>query len=234
VKTRRNGKQCPKCGGLGFLRVNVPPGDPDFGKVIPCDCRAEEVKEQRIRRLCEISGMMEAELSLTLDKVIDRPDTARMARAAREFVDDPFGFLTVWGGVGNGKTLVLQATVNELREKQGMVGAYVTFKDLIDFVRGGFDDDAFGERQRYDFLKNIPCLAIDEIDKARMTAYSAEFRSAFLDYRYRLAWNGRAVTLFAMNCDPSEMPPPVYDRLRDGRFVIVRNRDASLRPALTR
>lgn len=219
---------------MGYVRLDVPRDHPDFGKLIPCECRREDFKERRIKRLCQISGMMEEELALTLDQIIDRKDTARMADAAREFVADPFGFFTVYGGVGNGKTLILQATVNELREKQGLVGAYVTFKDLIDFVRAGFDDDAFGERARYDFLKDVDCLAIDEIDKARMTAYSAEFRSAFLDYRYRLAWNGRAVTLFAMNCNPADMPPPIYDRLRDGRFVIVHNNDASLRPALTR
>lgn len=178
--------------------------------------------------------MLPEELAFTLEQVIRRPDTAQMVDAARAFIADPFGFFTVWGGVGNGKTLVLQAMVNELREEQGLVGAYVTFKDLIDYVRGGFDDDEFGERARYDFLQDVPVLAIDEVDKARMTEYAAEFRAAFLDRRYRLGWSGEAVTLMAMNCDPRSMPTDIYDRLRDGRFVIVQNRDSSLRPAMRR
>lgn len=184
-------------------------------------------------RLLQISGLLEPELALTLDDVqAVGGDTAAMEQAARAFLREPFGFLTLWGGVGNGKTLILQAVVNELRENHAMEGVYITFKDLIDFVRAGFDHPDFPERERYDYLRDVPVLAIDEIDKARMTAYAEEFRTAFFDYRYRLAWTGTAVTLFAMNCRPRELPPHIYDRLRDGRFHIISNHDDSMRPAM--
>lgn len=157
-----------------------------------------------------------------------------MLRAARKFVTQPHGFLTIWGGVGNGKTLVLQAIVNEMREKRGVEGAYVTFYTLINYIRAGFDNaDGEGtEQQRFKFLRSVPLLAIDEVDKVRMTEYADEFRTAFLDDRYRAAWAGKAHTVFAMNCDPMTLPHHIRDRLRDGRFKIVRNDDKSMRPAM--
>jgi len=232
----RQADACQVCTGVGWLRNDAQPGEPGFGDLVPCACIAGEIGARRLARLIRISGMLESELALTLDGVRGRDAIAQAMTEARRVVADPYGFLTLWGGVGNGKTLILQAVVNELRQRVGLEGAYVRFKDLLDYIRAGFDDhDGEGsERQRYQFLRTVPVLAIDEVDKARMTAYSYEFRSAFLDDRYRLAVAGEAVTLFALNADPREMPPDIYDRLRDGRFVICRIEASSMRPAMRR
>ncbi len=167
-----------------------------------------------------------------LDDIILRgADTQVMLAQAREFVERPSGFLTLWGGWGNGKTLILQAVVNELRAG-GMTAAYVTFKDLIDWVSAGFDDveDQGTESQRFTYVRDAQVLAVDEVDKIRLTEYRQEFRTAFFDWRYRSAIEGDAHTLFAMNCNPMELPGDIYDRLR--QFEITCNNDPSMRPAL--
>lgn len=187
-----------------------------------------------MRRLESISGLLRSELSISLATLMQRRDTRRMIEAAQSFVEDPYGFLTVWGGVGNGKTLILQGIINDLREGLRLEGAYIVFADLLDFIRAGFNDEDFNAHDRYKFLKDVPVLAIDEIDKARMTEYADEFRFKFFDYRYRLAIDGQAATVFAMNCNPEELPMHVYDRLRDGRFAIVQNQDPSVRPNMVR
>jgi DNA replication protein DnaC len=177
------------------------------------------------------------ELALSLDDVIGRDgDTRAMIDSVRQAMDWPGGFWTVWGGVGNGKTLILMAVINELRESRGLVGAYVRFKDLLDYIRAGFDDvtGEGSERQRYEFLRGVDVLAVDEVDKVRLTEYTWEFRTAFFDDRYRMAITGRALTLFAMNSDPAELPDDIYDRMRDGRFTIHHNSDTSFRPAMVR
>jgi DNA replication protein DnaC len=201
----------------------------------PCSCN-EEVRAIRQRKLQQITGMTEAELDLRLPDLHGRnEDTQAMKDAAAEIVEDPYGILTVWGGAGNGKTLALQAIVNELRERYEMEGAYVLFSDLIDWVRAGFDDESEEtERQRYEFIRSVPALAVDEVEKTRLTDYSDEFRFKFLDHRYRLATSGDAVTVLAMNCDPKELPYHIYSRLNDGRFQIVENQDSDVRPHLTR
>ncbi|MCP4540735.1 MAG: AAA family ATPase [Chloroflexi bacterium] len=171
--------------------------------------------------------------TLPVEALIKRQDTVAMLELALRFVEQPWGFLTLHGTYGNAKTLILQAVVNEFRERRGVTGVYVKMRDLLNYVRAGYapgaQEDALA---RYERLKAVPVLAIDEIDAAKMTDFAYEFRAAFLDDRYRLAVACRAHTLFAMNGEPSELPGDLYDRMRDGRFVVFHNRDASMRPVM--
>jgi len=228
---------CPQCNGLGVLRANVPVGHDGFGKLEPCPCQSEGIERRRFERLVRISGLLPGELALRFGDVVARGegDTAEMLKLARAFVAEPWGLVVFWGGYGNGKTLILQAIVNEFRHQRGIWGTYVRLKDLIDHVRAGNAPDAQGDaRERYEELKACPVLAIDECDGVRMTDYAKELWHAFLDDRYRLALERKAHTVLAMNCDPATLPGDIWDRLRDGRFVIHHNRDASLRPAMAR
>jgi DNA replication protein DnaC len=221
---------CDDCGGVGWLRVDAQPGEPGFGDLVPCQCN-EAVWEARRAKLRRITGMTDYELNIRLGDLIERAeDTAAMKAAARQMIERPSGMLTIWGGPGNGKTIALLAIVNELRERRGVEVAYLRFPDLVDWLRDGFNDDT--ERDRYEFVRNVPVLALDEVDKARMTEYADEFRFRFLDDRYRLALAKQAVTVLAMNCDPQDLPYHIYSRLNDGRFDIVHNTDSDFRPVM--
>ena len=227
--------ECPDCKDLGCVRFNLRLDHPDFGKLFPCHCQAWSAEERGLAKLVAMSRLSKQELSRTLDALRDvGGDTAIMKQKARAFVADPYGWFTLWGSVGNGKTLTLQAMVNELRTRRGMAGVYITMKDLLDYLRAGFEDGGFTERQRYEHLRTVPVLAIDEVDKVRLTDYARELRSAFFDDRYRLGKAGETFTLFAMNRPPSELPSHLYDRMRDGRFQIVSNHDTSMRPVMER
>ena len=228
---------CPVCHGLGWVRHNVPAGYPDFGQLFPCDCRSEEIERKRFERLLDISGMLPEELEVRFGDVIRRNDggkgTAEMLNLARAFVTEPRGMLTIWGRYGNGKTLILQAIVNEFRHQRGVWGTYVRLKDLIDYIRAGNAPGALDDaRERYERLRAVEILAIDECDGPRMTDYAEEFRRAFLDDRYRLGLAREAHTVLAMNCDPATLPGDIWDRLRDGRFTVHHNPDESIRPAM--
>lgn len=234
---------CPHCRGLQWVRVDAQPGESGFGDLVPCECASGEFDARRLRRLLEFSGMTRAELDLRLDDLVARGEcTPRLVARARRFVERPWGFFAVWGGYGNGKTLVLQAVLNELREGRGWAGAYAKMAALVDYLRAGFADGASSdERARFEELRDAQVLAIDEMDGARMTEYAFEVRSRLIDERYRLALAGEAHTLFAMNRDPADgwLAGDIFDRLRDGRFrpdagseVIFCNADASMRPAL--
>ena len=105
--------------------------------------------------------------------------------------------------------------------------------DLLEYIRAGNSKTAtLPARDRYQHLKALPVLAIDECDGPRLTEYAEEFRRAFFDDRYRLAITSRAHTILALNTDPATLPGDLYDRLRDGRFAIHHNTDPSMRPAL--
>lgn len=229
---------CPACAGIGWVRHNAQPGQPDFGQLFPCDCQHEAIEQRRFERLLKISGLSADELEMRFADVIYRSDeegagTAEMLKLARAFVNEPRGIFIVWGGYGNGKTLILQAIVNEFRRQHGVWGTYVRLKDLIDHIRAGNAPDALSDtRERYEYLRDVPILSIDECDKARMTDYAEEFWRAFLDDRYRLGLAREAHTVLAMNCDPATLPGDIWDRLMDGRFTRHHNADSSMRPAM--
>src|SRR5574339_270137 len=48
---------CPHCGGIGFLRLDVPVGHEKFGRLEPCVCRANEIAENARQRLYEMSNL---------------------------------------------------------------------------------------------------------------------------------------------------------------------------------
>jgi DNA replication protein DnaC len=226
---------CPLCRGELYVLVVDNIGYPGHVTAKPCpDPHGVHCRVQA-SRLAAVSGLLPEEMGLRLSDLSAYGATGQMVALAQRFVEKPWGFLTLWGGYGNGKTLVLQAIINEFRLRHRVIGAYVRLADLLDYVRAGYDRDADADaRERYERFKTLPVLAIDECDGPRLTAFAEEFRRSFLDDRYRLAVARRAHTVFAMNCDPATLPGDLYDRLRDGRFVIFHNTDPSMRPAARR
>ena len=202
-------------------------------------------------RLAAASGLLPSELTTTLDDVAPNgPDTALMVRMARQFLNEPWGIWSIWGSYGNAKTMVLQALVNHFRGL-GHLAVYMRFTDLLDYVRAGYKPDAPDDaRERYARIVAAKLLAIDEVDKPRLTEFAVEFQTTFLDDRWRYGVERdpaiRRHTLLALNHDPAGLPGHLYDRLRDNRFGcyldvdgadvwypgITRNMDESMRPAM--
>ena len=50
-------EECPRCGGRGWLRANVPIGDPSFGKAVPCSCQAQATEAEQLARLQRYSNL---------------------------------------------------------------------------------------------------------------------------------------------------------------------------------
>jgi DNA replication protein DnaC len=244
--------ECPDCKGKGFVRVDVPLGHELFGKALRCTNPAHE--PQWKARLAARSGLNPEDLSVRLADIGEvhhhdgEVSNRAMLEASRAFVADPFGFLYVWGDWGNAKSEALIAIVNELNAKgAGTIAMYIKFSKLVEYMREAFADrkrrdanpDAdMSYQRRFEEIRAIPALAIDEFDfaagKVRLTEFVEEFRFDFLDDRYRDAITGRTATVFASNSPPESLPEPIYDRIRDGRFKIVRNTAPSSRPAMRR
>ncbi len=110
-------------------------------------------------------------------------------------------------------------------------------RDLLNYVRAGYTSDV-QENALFSVDRNslraaqIAAYPGHRRDRGRKNDTAYEFRAAFLDDRYRFAVARRTHTLFAMNGDPAELPGDLYDRMRDGRFVIFHNRDASMHPMM--
>lgn len=221
------------CGGVGQYRLDVPFGDPRFGKLYRCECKGQE----DAARLQRLSGLTDTERLITLDQIEtgDRPGTLAMVAQCQKFVERPFGMMTVWGGSGNAKTMALQAVVNYFVDAQ-VEAVYVTAFDLISYIRSAFhrsdandlqinDGNAY---QRLIRFANVRILAVDEFDKVNVTAWVQEQLTDLIDRRYRLALDEQAGTLLAMNEDPRSLPSWMYSRLAQN--TIIHNHDSDMRP----
>ena len=232
---------CPTCGGTGFVRIDVPVGHPDFGKAVPCPDAMHTA--ERAARLAEISHLLPAELSIRLADITPTAGNRAMLAACRAMIDTPRGWLYIHGGPGNAKSVALMAIVNEVNAAGRGPAMYIKFTDLLNWMRDAYRENTLRDKtpetmlgyvERFARVKSIRVLAIDEFDKARSTSFADEFRFDFLDERYRTGVAGETATIFASNTPPSVLPEPIYDRIRDGRFVIVENTETSARPYMTR
>jgi hypothetical protein len=191
------------CDGSGWYRLDVPLGDPRFGKLQRCVCKQAE-DAAKLQKLC---GLTASERDYRLSRILPDGDTGRMVQAASDFIPSPTGILTLWGTTGNAKTVVLMSIVNECVER-GTGAVYLTGFDLVGYIR-----DAFKE---------------DESALARIEEQITEL----IDRRYRLGLEGGYGTVIAMNKNPNELPTWIYSRLSDGRNKIIQNKDEDMRPLM--
>lgn len=241
---------CPDCGGQGFIGYDVQPGHPLFGKVQPCPNEQFHGAE-RIKRLAGLSGLYPNDLKRRLDDIAPIPGNEAALKAANDFLDNPYGWLYLWGGPGNAKSEILIAIVNEINLSGRGPAVYIKFSALINKMRQAFSEESHRQKRlvkgdklddlenlgyldRFELIKSIKVLAIDELDKVRMTDFAQEFRFDFFDERYRQAGNGETMTIFASQSSPDDMPTPLKSRFRDGRFRVVENKAGDARPDMER
>ena len=72
---------CPHCKGLGYVRLEVPLGHPDFGKAQVCVCRRGEVGQFVRQRLYALSQLNEL-------KHLNFEEVRRQLRRTREFIPE--------------------------------------------------------------------------------------------------------------------------------------------------
>ena len=56
-KSKKKAKTCPICGGVGYVRRDLPVDHPDFGRLEVCDCQKESVQRDSVQRLFEVSNL---------------------------------------------------------------------------------------------------------------------------------------------------------------------------------
>lgn len=219
--------ECPLCGGKGFFRHEVEPDDPHFGRPVPCvgERHAEANLDRRLSKLWDYD---EHDQAIRLADVSLNPKNGAMLVAADDFLARPRGWLYIYGPPGNAKTIILKALVNELNLTGKGPARYIKFSKVLNYIRD-WKNGAYTER--FENLKQIRVLAIDEFDKSRMTEFAAEFRFDFLDDRYEQAVKGQTGLIFASQEPPDSLPAPLASRVNDGRFVVVHNLAGDARPA---
>ena len=210
---------CPICGGAGFLRQNLPVEHPDFGKLIPCQCRLEQVKTKKLQRLRSISNL-EALGHYTFDTFtpavpgVDfmRQNTLNTAyNAARSFAENPQGWRVFLGGYGCGKTHLAVAIAN-YRVAQNKPALFVVVPDLLDNLRAAYGPHSGSTYdERFDQIRNAPLLILDDLGTQSSTPWAQEKLFQIFNHRY----NARLPTVITSNHKLEEIDRRIRSRLVD-------------------
>ncbi|MBE9474707.1 MAG: ATP-binding protein [Chloroflexi bacterium] len=215
--------ECPYCGGLGYLRADVPIGHQDFGKILTCTCRQAQVSQQVHRRLYSLSNLDELH-HLTFDNFQLRgligvreyqADSIELAyNQAQQFARSMQGWLLLEGPYGSGKTHLAAAIANFV-VGLGVPTLFLTVPDLLDALRFSYDDPEISFEQRFEEIRQISLLILDDFGTQNATSWAQEKLFQIVNYRYI----NRLPLVVTTNLALEEIEGRIRSRLLDPELV---------------
>ncbi len=214
---------CPLCGGLGYLRRDLPVGHPEFGKAIICDCRRQSVTEQVRSRLFSISRLDElSHLTFESFKPRGRKGLGELQAQslewahnhARQYAASLKGWLLLQGGYGCGKTHLAAAVAN-FAVQMGVPTLFLTVPDLLDTLRFSYDSVDTTFEQRFEQIKNAELLVLDDFGTQNATGWAQEKLFQILNYRYI----NKLPLVVTTNLALDEIEARIRSRLQDPELV---------------
>lgn len=203
---------CSICKGARWLRQDLPPEHPAFGKLVACSCLLQQRHQRRSQGMLKLCTLFGFQRDKTLESF--RPQVKGVQQAVREskrlvgqlrewssnqrqdaqqmepqaMPEFPDEWIVFVGSVGVGKTHLAMAIGNACVDA-GMVVLFATVPDLLDHLRAAFApaseepyDDVF-ERMR-----NAELLILDDLGAERSSSWAHEKLFQLLNYRYTLRW----------------------------------------------
>ena len=192
--------------------MDVPVGHPNFGRLIPCECKLEEREVKRRRDFAELSGLdiLEDWTFTTFD-----PDVPRVRRAYEiclEYAQNPDGWLLLMGRYGCGKTHLAAAVANHVVDQQRLFPLFTVVPDLLDYLRATFAPNRTESYdERFNEVRNAGLLILDDLGTENSTPWATEKLFQIINHRY----NQRKPTIITTNRDLDVLDPRIASRIKD-------------------
>lgn len=209
------------CGGLGYVRYDLPVDHPQFGQLFRCpNNQADPQRKEKLRKL----GNLEAFADKTFDTFqTDVPmltpgqqkSLAYALNVAKNYAANPEGWLLIEGTYGCGKTHLAAAVSNVRLEREEEV-LFITTPDLLDYLRGTYGPSSeVSYDEMFDRLRTAPLLVLDDLGVENPSAWAQEKLFQLLNYRY----THRLPTVITTNTDPDLLDPRIRSRLLDEGLI---------------
>lgn len=216
---------CPICHGAGYVRLDVPIGDPNFGRAVPCECQERELAAKRLASLLARSNIGALrrlsfanlkEQGLLPDRVA-RELFKQATTAAKAFAAQPEGFLVLTGPSGSGKTHMAAAVANAAIEA-GTPTFFAIVPDLLDHLRSAFSPQSeVTYDELFQTVRNVPLLVLDDLGGYSTTPWAQEKLYQIINHRF----NVQAPTVFTVGGALDDLPERLRTRLTDESLAHV-------------
>lgn len=182
---------CPRCGGAGFLRYDVPFGHANFGKLHACGCKTQEVSANRANKFRQLShlGPLQqknfANFDLRRGTSAFSRDALQVAhRVTQEFAAEPNGWLVLTGPSGTGKSHLAAAITNAILDRQeGALWVFVP--DFLDHLRTTFNPQSeVSYDELFATVRDAPVLVLDDLGAQSTSPWAEEKLYQILSHRY--------------------------------------------------
>lgn len=214
---------CPICHGVGFVRQDLPIQHPDFGKLRICACRQKETADavhQRLYRMSNLAAFraMSFEDFSTQGRMglgDDQVGSLKYAlNHAHHFAQTLKGWLLFMGGYGVGKTH-LAAAIAQFAVDVGVPTLFLTVPDLLDWLRFAYDATDSTFEQRFEEIRRIPLLVLDDLGTQNTTPWAQEKLYQIMNHRYV----NHLATVITTNQQLGELDGRIRSRLEDPDLV---------------
>ena len=214
---------CPICGGVGFVRQDLPVNHPDFGKLQVCVCRQQSLVQSTQQRLFRLSNL-ESFRTMTFETFNpmgrvglgeNQLNSLNYAlKQALHFSQNLQGWLLLMGGYGCGKTHLAAAIAN-FAVSLGVPTLFLTVPDLLDWLRFSYDSSEATFEQRFDEIRNISLLVLDDLGTQNATPWAQEKLYQIINHRYA----AKLPVVVTSNQDMDEIDGRIRSRLQDPELV---------------
>ncbi len=198
------------------MRVDVPPGHPNFGRIFPCDCKVREREERAIedlRRLSNLDAFLDHTFQ-SFDRSVSGVDEAYVE--ALKYARNPDGWLFLHGNCGGGKTHLAVAIALHAMERQKLSVLFAVVPDLLDHLRAAFSPEAtVAYDDRFNTIRTAQLLVLDDLGTENTTPWAREKLFQIFNHRY----NERLPTVITSNQDFRRVEERVLSRLLDTRLT---------------
>jgi len=215
--------ECEICGGVGYLRRDLPVGHPDFGRIQICTCRSGQLKQQARNDLYKMSNLDEL-THLTFENFEPRgqiglgPAQAdsleRAYNHACQFAGKLEGWLVLHGHYGCGKTHLAAAVANFVVDI-GVPTLFLTVPDLLDSLRFSYNNPESSFEERFEDIRRCPLLIMDDFGTENATPWAQEKLFQILNYRYI----NNLPLLITTNLSLNQLEGRIRSRLQDPELV---------------
>ncbi len=235
VKKSKNGMNpkkrdvCPICGGIGYVRRDLPIDHPEFGKLELCECQLSKKRQFSETRLYKVSNL-DAYDNMIFDTFnlhgIDGRNQTKTTlevafNSAKNYSHKINGWLLIMGGFGCGKTHLAAAIANEV-VSHNVETLFLTVPDLLDWLRFTYSSKETTYEERFEEIRNIKFLVLDDLGTQNATPWAREKLFQIINFRYI----HQLPTVITTNLNISQIEDRISSRLQDRNLVIKIQIDA--------